>query len=333
MKVLVTGASGFIGSTLIGELDTLGFEVFALMRKTSKTTNLEGLKFQRVEGDLSDYESLCRAVEGVDYVFHLAGVTRAKSKRVFFEENVKGTERIARAIQDVRPSLTRMVYISSLAAGGPSHSLRPKIESDRAHPVSSYGASKLQAEKELLRFKCEFPLAIVRPPIVYGPKDQAIFLMVKTIARNLMPILHGSNRSGHKYYSAIHAKDLCRGLVQIALAPKDAIASGEVFYLAGDGIHTYQEWVSAIAEKLNCEPLRLGIPNFLMKTVARAMGTAELLSPRPFVLNVDKLRELLPDYWICSNQKAKTMVGFVPEFDLVAGLEDTIDWYKKQRWI
>src|SRR5689334_16976484 len=136
MKALVTGANGFIGSTLIGELDVLGFDVRALIRKKSDMSHLAGLKLQCVEGDLSDFDSLCRAVQDVDYVFHLAGLTQACSRAAFFECNARGTERLARAVAYVRPGLARFVYVSSLAAGGPAFSLNPRKESERDHPIS-----------------------------------------------------------------------------------------------------------------------------------------------------------------------------------------------------
>ncbi|MEO5970229.1 MAG: NAD-dependent epimerase/dehydratase family protein, partial [Bdellovibrionia bacterium] len=130
MKALVTGASGFIGSTLIEELDTLGFEVRALVRNRSDSANLDGLKFECIEGNLSDFGVLCKAVKGVNYIFHLAGVSSATSRAGFFEQNSRGTERLARAVAAVGPNLTRMVFVSSLAAAGPSETLRPRVEAD-----------------------------------------------------------------------------------------------------------------------------------------------------------------------------------------------------------
>jgi dihydroflavonol-4-reductase len=333
MKALVTGASGFIGSTLIGELDTLGFEVRALLRKSSSLSNLEGMRFQRVEGDLNDFDSLCRAVKDVDYVFHLAGVTHAPSRAAFIEYNAKGTDRIAKAVAKVRPQLTRFVYVSSLAAAGPAHSLRPKVESERAQPVSRYGESKLLGEKELLKYKDAFPVAIVRPPLVYGPKDRSIFFMIQTLTRNLMPVLQGSNRAGHKYYSSIHAEDLCKGIVQVAVASKEKVPSGDLFYLAEDEVHTYQEMLTTIIEKLNCDPLRVRIPKFAIQLFASGLSTVEMISRRALPLNWDKLNELIPDYWICSNKKAKKTIQFMPEYDLTKGLVHAIDWYKRQGWL
>jgi nucleoside-diphosphate-sugar epimerase len=333
MKALVTGASGFIGSTLIEELNTLGFEVHALLRKSSLNQNLEGLEYKRIDGDLSDFESLSSAVREVDYVFHLAGTTQARTRSEFFQVNAHGTERLVRAVSRYRSNLTRFVFVSSLAAAGPAQTLQSRVESDLDCPVSNYGESKLQAEKEVLKYQFDFPISIVRPPMVYGPKDRGVFFLIQTIARNFMPILQGDTQDGHKYYSAIHVKDLCRGIVQAAVASPGKVPSGEKFYLTGDGIYTYQEFMSTIAERLNCDPMRIKIPSFAVKTAAAGLSAFSLVTRKSYPLNLDKLHEVLSDYWICSSQKAKTMLGFSPEFDLVSGMSHAIEWYKRQRWI
>ena len=333
MNALVTGATGFIGSTLIELLSAHGFEVFALMRKTSSSANLEGLKYTRIEGDMRDEESLRRAVATADYVFHVAGVVAGPNRQYYFDHNTKTTASLARIVSEVRPGLTRFVFVSSLAAGGPVNSLRPRDETQPDHPVSAYGESKLEAERELLRFKSVFPITIVRPPMVYGPRDKGVFVVIKSISRNLMPLLAGAGEGGHKYYSAIHAKDLCRGIVQAAEAPAASVPSGEVFYLSGDGIHTYQELLGTIAKKLNRKPLKIRVPKFAVMALAAGGSALGALTKKTFALNLDKVNELLPDYWICSNEKAKAILGFSPEYDLSSGMADAIEWYKRQKWI
>jgi dihydroflavonol-4-reductase len=332
MKALVTGASGFVGSTLIEELGTLGFDVHALMRKTSSPKNLEGLKYRPIEGDLSDVGALKRAVSEVDYVFHLAGATSAPNRAAFFESNAEGTRRVALAVAEARPGLSRFVYVSSLAAGGPAVAAdQPSVESAEARPVSAYGQSKLAGERALLEYQNTFPISIVRPPIVYGPRDKAFFTLIQTVARNLMPIMQGSG--GHKYYSAIHAKDLCRGIVQAAVAPVSQVPSGEVFYLSGEGFHTFQEVLSTIAEQLNCDPYRFKVPKVVLAALATALSAAGWATRRTFPLNLDKLNEMLPDYWICSTEKASRMLGFRPELSLSDGMRDAIEWYRREKWL
>jgi nucleoside-diphosphate-sugar epimerase len=207
----------------------------------------------------------------------------------------------------------------------------PRKEGEQDHPVSAYGESKLQAEKELLHYKDAFPITIVRPPMVYGPKDKGVFVVIKTVAKNLMPLMPGAGPGGNKFYSVVHSKDLCRGLVQAALAKN--VPSGEIFYFCGDGIYSYQDLLSTMAEKLGTEPWKFKIPRVALKIGATAGTALGILSKKTFPLNLDKLNELTPDYWICSNDKAKKVLGFAPEFSLASGMANTIDWYKRQKWI
>lgn len=333
MRALVTGASGFIGSHLIEELNTLGFDVLALMRKSSSPANLDGLKYERVEGDLADLDSLRRAVKDADYVFHLAGTLFSQDRQGYFDHNVGGTRRLAQAVAENRPGLNRFVYVSSLAAGGPASSQELRREEDSDAPVSAYGQSKLQAEQELSRFKEAFPISVIRPPMVYGPRDKATFVFVQTVASNLMPLIRGKNPEGHKYYSTIHVQDLCRGMVQAGLAPVEKVPSGEVFYLCSNEVVTYEGILSTIADHLDREPLRFKVPMAALKIAAHALTAVGRVTQRPFSLNSDKFNEMVPDYWICSNQKAKRMLGFTPEFEFSRGMANAVEWYKRHEWI
>jgi nucleoside-diphosphate-sugar epimerase len=309
------------------------------MRRTSSPANLKDLKYQRVEGDLSDFESLKRAVSshgGMNYVFHLAGATAAPTRASFFECNAGGTASLARAVAEAGVKPSRFVYVSSLAAGGPALSREPRKETDPDRPVSAYGESKREGERELLRYSDRFPISIVRPPLVYGPKDKNVFLIIKTIARNVMPILAGSRSDGgdgKKYYSVIHVKDLARGIVQAGLAPADKVPSGEIFYLADDRIHSYQEFLHSVSDCLGNHPVKFPVPKALIRVAALAATAAGKLTGKSFALNMDKLNEVLPDYWICSNEKAKKMLGFSTEYQLSTGMPQTIQWYRRQGWL
>jgi len=333
MKALVTGASGFIGSTLIQELNTRGFEVSALMRKTSSAANLEGLKYERLEGDLSDLRSLKSAVKGMDYVFHLAGTIFGPNRQYFFEHNSEGTRRLAEAVAENCPSLKRFVFVSSLAAGGPSLSASPRTESDSDAPVSAYGWSKLSAEHTLLKFKDRYPISILRPPMVYGPKDKATFIFVKTVAGNVVPMLRGSNPEGHKYFTAIHVSDLVQGIIAAALPSLDRVASGEIFYLTHDEMFTYETLMDTIAGNLGKKPWKLRVPRAAITIAAHGLGVLSKMTRKVYSLNRDKLNEIHADYWICSSAKAQAKLGFAPGYDLARGMADSIAWYKKQGWI
>ena len=334
MKALVTGASGFIGSTLIEDLNAQGFEVFALMRKTSDTSNLEGISFTRIEGDLANAASLEKAVEGMDYVFHLAGATAAPNPDAYFRHNAEGTRHLVEATARANPNVKRFVYVSSLAAAGPASSLeRPRVESEENRPVSAYGQSKLQGEIEVQKLRERIPVAIVRPPMVYGPKDKGVFVVIQTVARRLMPVVQGDAPGGHKYYSAIHVRDLTNGIVQVGLSPNDRVSSGEVFYLSGDGVTSYENLLATIAQSLGVKPFRFPVPQGIISVAASGLTAMSKLTGRSYPLNQDKVNEIFADYWTCSNEKARAQLGFQPQFELSKGMDDAIAWYRSKNWL
>jgi len=168
--------------------------------------------------------------------------------------------------------------------------------------------------------------------MVYGPKDKGIFVIIKTVSKNLMPVIPGKE-GGNKYYSVVHSRDLCRGLVQAALAGPEKVPSGEIFYLSGDEIVSYEQIMVTAAERLGLEPLKFKIPQAALFIGAVAGTALGYVSKKAFALNLDKLNEVRPDYWICSNQKAKDVFGFVPEFSFTNGMASTIDWYKRHKWL
>lgn len=333
MKALVTGASGFIGSTLIELLNRQGIEVRALMRKNSVETNLKGLRFTRVEGDILNYDSLCRAVEGCDYVFHLAGLIAAKDSHEYFQYNAEGTQLLAKAVSEHAPNLKRFVFVSSLAAGGPSLSAVPRQESDPDRPVSAYGQSKLAGEKFLLQYKDRFPVLIIRPPMVYGPKDKATFILVKTAAKKIIPLISADSPDGQKYYSLIHAVDLSRAICDAGIKAPATFRSGGIYYVSSGEVVTYQHLMEIICSHLQVQPVKVRVPIIVLKMIAWVLTRISQVTGRQFILNDDKVNELIPDYWTCSNLKMVSDFDFEPEFDLNLGMANAVGWYKKQGWI
>jgi dihydroflavonol-4-reductase len=333
MRALVTGASGFIGSTLIEELNRLGIEVRALMRSTSLDENLKGLQYEKAIGNLSDSESLKKAVQGVDLVFHLAGVIAAPNESGYFSFNAEGTRRLADAVAQCNPGLKRFVYVSSLAAGGPSNSAGPRCEVDADAPVSAYGRSKKAGELALLKYKDVFPSVILRPPLVYGPKDKAMLMVFQTAAKGLYPKIPTASASGEKYYSSIQVTDLIRGMIQAAMAPLETVPSGEVFYLAHAQFNPYADIMEAVALKLGRKPVTLKIPKWFLASAATAATWYGRATGKMTPFNRDKLNELLPDYWTCSPQKAERLLEFKAEYDLKTGLNHALDWYVRHGWL
>ena len=331
MQALVTGGSGFIGSEVIQQLTQQGVAVRALLRKTSPRHNLQGLDYETVLGDLSDLQSLKEAVKGVDYVFHLAGAILARNRAEYFSQNAVGTGNLAQACAEANPGLKRFVYVSSIAASGPSDSLKPREEVDAETPISSYGASKLGGERELARWSASYPTTVLRPPAVYGPRDKAVFEFVKVVNTGIVPVLPASQRNGKKYYSVIHVEDLVRGIVLAGLAPEQS--RREVFFLCGDGVYTWNELMAAMAEGLGKRTVRIPVPGFALTGLGAMYTAAGWLMQKNYPLSLDKLKELRADYWICSNERAKKVLGFEPKWDLRRGMAQTISWYRLNGWV
>ncbi|HZV12723.1 MAG TPA: NAD-dependent epimerase/dehydratase family protein, partial [Candidatus Kapabacteria bacterium] len=169
MKALVTGTTGFIGSHLAEQLLSKGYDVRCLVRKTANLRWLENKPFELVYGGLSDMASLVAAVKDVDCIYHVAGLTAAKSREEFLRGNRDATRNLLEAAGENGNALKRFIYVSSQAAVGPSPTAKPIDETFPYHPITAYGESKKAAEEEVQKFSSVFPITIVRPPAVYGP--------------------------------------------------------------------------------------------------------------------------------------------------------------------
>ncbi len=332
MKILVSGASGFIGSGLVSMLANQGHDVRALMRSTASDGYLKGVKFTRVTGDILDPDSLARACQGIDAVFHLAGATAAKDRESFFRCNAQGTRNLAHAAHQAE-TVKKYIYVSSIAASGPSAGLCPRTESDLEHPVSSYGESKLRGELYLNELKGKLPFIIVRPPIVYGPRDKDVFLLFKTISKSWMPLLPARTPTGHKYYSAIHVDDLIQALVLSLSAPDECYQNGECFFVNDGQVYTYERILSIIAREMKIEPIKFTVPHPLVTVLASAGSLAGKFLKTNIPMNNDKLNEIRPDYWISSSQKIAEKLNFKPQYTMESGVAQTLAWYKLNGWL
>ena len=332
MRILVTGASGFIGSGLVSALNDAGHEVCALMRPTASSEFLKEVKFTRLSGDLRDKESLARSCTNVDVVIHAAGLTAAKDREEFFKFNAEGTKNLAEAAVK-SGSVKRFIFISTQAASGPSSTLSPKTEEEAELPVSMYGESKLRAELYLDELKGKLPFVVIRPPMVYGPRDRNVYMFFKTIQKQWMPILPSRSTTGHKYYSAIHVDDLIQAVLKTLDAPAELFDRGERFFITDGQIYTYERIMAIIAEELHVKPIRVKLPSALVSALAMGGTLAGKILQKSLPLNLDKLHELRPDYWICSSQKATEKLHFKAKYTMESGVPQTIAWYKVHGWL
>ncbi|MEW5744290.1 MAG: NAD(P)-dependent oxidoreductase [Nitrospirota bacterium] len=320
MKALVTGATGFIGSHLVDSLIREGLEVSCLVRDTSNMKYLEDLYCRTVRGDCTESASLAAAVRGVDYVFHLAGLTKACTEEDFYRINAKGTENLIEAVRLHNPTIKRFVHLSSLAAVGPSADSTPLTETCTAAPVSLYGKSKLEGERAVLRRRDDLPVTVIRPPAVYGPRDRDLLVFFKMTKSGIVPYW------GKCSYSFIYIDDLIRGIIRSALSEQ---ARGEIFFLSDGNIYSTDDIIDAIAEAVQRRPMRVSVPRFVMPLLGliseKVKGAA--------IINSDKIREMQHSYWICDTSKARERLQFEPKVNIREGARWTADWYTIHQWL
>jgi nucleoside-diphosphate-sugar epimerase len=324
LKVLVTGASGFTGSHLSRRLVEAGFQVRALVRRTSKLDLLKDVPVERFEGDLTDETRLRQAVQGVDRVFHMAAVYReAKlSDREYQEVNVLGTRRLAEAaLAEGVPFL----YCSTCGVHGEVEG--EADESAPYNPGDVYQRTKVEAERQLFALHRERGLraVILRPVGIYGAGDRRFLKLFKGVARGRFPMIG----SGQVFYHLTHVDDVVRGFLEAAEAPA---AIGEAFILAGPRYTTVAELVRIIADQAGVRPPRFHWPS---GPVYLAAALCEGLL-RPLRVEPPLHRRRL-DFYLKNRafriDKAKRILGWQPGVDLEEGIARTLDWYRKAGWI
>jgi dihydroflavonol-4-reductase len=326
MQALVTGGSGFIGSHLVELLISKGYSVRCLLRKSSSTAWLQGLPIEIVYGDIFDVPALENAVNGVDYVYHSAGLTKAKKKEDYYKANVDGTHNLLEAVIKMNPSLKRFVFISSQTAVGPSPTASPVTEDAPANPITTYGRSKRQAEEVVMAAKDKLAVTITRPPAVYGPRDKDIFEFFNTMRSGLQPVAG----FGEKFVSLIHVTDLVRGIVMAGESPA---AAGQTYFISSSRVYGWDEIGKISRQVLGRKALTIRIPEWGIYTVSAFAEFFSLFSSKPALINFEKAKDMVQDYWTCDSAKARRDFGYEQLISAEEGIKGTIAWYVKEGWM
>jgi dihydroflavonol-4-reductase len=325
MRALVTGSNGFIGSTLVEALLNNKYKVRCLVRKTSNLQWLEGLDIELVYGDLIQVETLASAVRDMDYIFHLGGVTKAANYEGYVNGNYQTTCNLLDACKHANKSL-EFIFISSQAAGGPGTTDSPRDEFQRPEPISIYGQTKLMAEKAVLDYAEYFPVTIIRPPSVYGPKDKDVFVLFQNVSKGIIPVLHG----GKQKVSMIHVDDLISGILLVA---GNKAANENIYYMSGNEQLEWGEIGKVMAKALDKKAVQVSVPVFLLDTISWISPLYSKFAKKAVLLNRDKVREMKEPSWLCSNERAKKELNFQPKIKLLDGFRQTAEWYKQNGWL
>jgi dihydroflavonol-4-reductase len=322
MKALVTGATGFVGSHLTEALRRRGDEVTVLARSATKASTLAPLEVRVVNGDLQDPLALARAVEGQDVIYHVAGVIAARTEVDFFRANRDGTAQLATAAEG--GGSPRFVFVSSMAAAGPSRRGTPLVGTEPAHPVTAYGRSKLAAEQVVTGSR--LPWSIVRPPMVYGPRDLEVLKVFRLARLGLAPVFG----DGTQELSAVHGADLAAALMAVGTCPG---AVGRTYYSCHPQIFTSAEFVHAVAAAMGRTVRLIRVPLGVGKVALRITELSARLARQATILTTDKANEFFQAAWTGDPAPLTRDTGWRPAFDLPQGLAQTYAWYRSAGWL
>ncbi|MDR6941229.1 NAD-dependent epimerase/dehydratase family protein [Mucilaginibacter pocheonensis] len=325
-RVLITGASGFVGYHLIEEALHHDLEVYAAIRKSSQTDHLKHLDINYVYLDYKNPVVLKQQLTDInaDYIIHAAGVTSARSQAEYNYINATHTYNLASIAAKIGGNLKKFVLIGSLAAVGPLKTLTGIItEATPPQPVTAYGRSKLLAEEQLRTVK-NLNYTILRPTAVYGPRDTGIFIFFKQIVKGIEPYIGKAPQK----LSFIYVEDVAKAAIK-ALYGGDY----ETFNLSDGNFYGKYELGDIAKEVLNLKTLKFHLPVNFVKIIAVVSEKVSYLRNKAAVVNIEKIDELMAVNWSCDNEKAKLQLGFYPKYNLQSGLAETLTWYKANKWL
>lgn len=328
MPILLTGASGFLGSHIAEQLNDQRVDVRALVRPTSDTRFLEGLRHVTlVRGSLGDSGSLSVAMDGVDGIIHAAGLVKAKRPADFYRTNEKGTANLLDAAKSSAADIERFVLVSSLAVMGPSENGRPVPPDASPNPVSHYGRSKLAGERAAGTVADSLPVTIIRPPMIYGPRDREILPFFKSVKFGVLP-LTGSPSS---VVSAVYAADCAAACIK-ALGVN--VPSGSAYFVEDGHAENLAGLITHIENAMGKRAwLRIPVPRFVMFGAAVGSEVYGRVTGRAVMLTRDKLNELLAPHWVCDSGEAQAALGWKPRVSFEEGARITAAWYRREGWL
>jgi len=321
-KVLITGATGFIGSHLSEELARRGCRVSCLVRRASQVKELKRLPIRLVAGDYLDPRSLEEAVRGQDAVFHLAALLNGRNWQDFYRANTLSTQNLAEACLKAVPGLKSFVFVSSISAIGPSEGGRRLDEDAPCRPISFYGRSKLAAEQAVRSAGPVLPWVIIRPPNVLGPRQKELLQAINLVRRGIMPLVG----NGQPQTSLCDVDDLVRALILAAERPE---ALGQTYLVTDGRDYVWQDITLTLAEELGLRKMRIKVPYGFQYTLAWLAEQTSRLTNKPPLLSREMLRSGHRFEWMYDGGKIQRELGFSPRFTMRDSVRRAVAWYRQ----
>lgn len=335
MKILITGATGFIGSHLAERLAKEEYNVRALVRKkeldkeNNKKENFELLKKLRVNiyfGDLLDKESLNKVVKDIDVIFHLAAIARpmAIPNKLYFDVNETGTKNLLEACKNKQ--IKKIIIMSSISAVGPTRDSNPVNEKTKCYPEDIYGWSKLAQEKIAFEYlnKYKLPIILLRPPMVFGPRDFEMLRLFKTIKTGFFPL-----KSNNECMEFLYVENL----VEACILAMQKGKIGEIYHISNEKHYSINEIVKAISEAEEKKILPIKLPKvvfFIGGYVVEFIANIFNFHP-PF--KHDTVKWMTNRVWYSDISKARKELGYIPKISLKEGVRKTVEYYKEKGFI
>ena len=322
MRALVTGGTGFVGSHLAEALRRQGDTVTVLARSATKAEALAPLGVHIVAGDLADTAAVRKAVEGQDVVYHVAAANTALSEEAFMAANLEGTRSVVEAAQAAGGP--RFVLVSSMAAGGPSPRGKPLQGDEPPRPVTAYGRSKLAAE-EVVKAST-LPWTIIRPPMVYGPRDQEVLKVFRIARFGIAPVFG----DGTQELTAIHGADLADALIAAGLS---STTLHRTYCGTHPDVFTSTDFVRSVAVAMGRTVAVIKVPHTVGRGILAVTETVARLTRRATILTTDKANEFFQPAWTGDPAPLTRDTGWRARRNLASGLADTWDWYRSAGWV
>jgi nucleoside-diphosphate-sugar epimerase len=327
MRVLLTGATGFLGSHIAEQLQARGDIVRALVRRSSKVDALERLGAELAYANLEKGEGLEAALAGVDCVIHCAGVVKALDEAGFLEVNEHGTRNLVEAARRVAGGLRRFVYISSHEAWGPAEPGVMPTEDMPPRPITMYGRSKLAGERAVLAAADAMPVTVLRPTGIYGPRDAEILQLFAIANRGVLPLI---NRRTSRF-TMVYGPD-CAAAAVTALDVEHP--SGSVYFVTDGAVYIWEDAIGIVESAIGRRArLRFEIPGALVQAVAIASELSMKLTRKPQIVTREKVGILRAPNLVISAEKIQRELGWKPKLGFAEGARLTVAWYREHGWL